>query len=144
MSEYKSMQDRFEAAIGGAYEMPDGREFWIDLPVAREIAVRIVRAGFRFDESEEPTPEGSARIDVMTQEDEACKGESGGFEGEPEDRLAARLETVTGLSSEELDEFVASEFGRRAFDGQDHLRGHVEEWRRSKDEGGLRCGNLHN
>lgn len=32
-----------ELAIGGSYEMPDGRKFWIDGPVAREI-VRRVRA----------------------------------------------------------------------------------------------------
>ena len=30
-----------ECSIGGAYEMPDGRKFWIDGPVAREIVKRI-------------------------------------------------------------------------------------------------------
>jgi hypothetical protein len=29
-----------EARVGGSYEMPDGRKFWIDGPVAREIARR--------------------------------------------------------------------------------------------------------
>jgi hypothetical protein len=50
METTESVQVRFEAAIGGEYQMPDGRGFWIGGPVAREIAVRIVRAGFRFDE----------------------------------------------------------------------------------------------
>ncbi|MBI1689491.1 hypothetical protein D9Y22_12290 [Methylorubrum sp. DB1722] len=31
-----------EARVGGAYEMPDGRKFWIDAPVAREIARRAI------------------------------------------------------------------------------------------------------
>lgn len=30
-----------EAAVGGAYDMGDGRQFWIDGPVAREIARRV-------------------------------------------------------------------------------------------------------
>ncbi|WP_209047440.1 hypothetical protein, partial [Rhizorhabdus histidinilytica] len=30
--------------IGGAYEMPDGRSFWIDAPVAREMARRVLAA----------------------------------------------------------------------------------------------------
>lgn len=34
-----------EQAIGGAYEMPDGRKFWIDGPVAREIVRRIAALG---------------------------------------------------------------------------------------------------
>ncbi len=33
-----------ESAVGGAYLMPDGREFWIDSPVAQEIAHRAVKA----------------------------------------------------------------------------------------------------
>lgn len=33
-----------ETAIGGAYEMPDGRSFWIDAPVAREMARRVLAA----------------------------------------------------------------------------------------------------
>ena len=33
-----------ETAVGGAYQMPDGREFWIDGPVAREITRRVVEA----------------------------------------------------------------------------------------------------
>lgn len=31
-----------EARVGGSYEMSDGRKFWIDSPVAREIARRAV------------------------------------------------------------------------------------------------------
>ena len=30
-----------EAAVGGAYDMGDGRQFWVDAPVAREIARRV-------------------------------------------------------------------------------------------------------
>lgn len=33
-----------EVAVGGAYEMPDGRKFWNDAPVAREIARRVMEA----------------------------------------------------------------------------------------------------
>ena len=33
-----------ESAVGGAYQMPDGRQFWIDGPVAREITRRVVEA----------------------------------------------------------------------------------------------------
>lgn len=33
-----------ELAIGGAYQMPDGRAFWVDGPVAREMARRVVAA----------------------------------------------------------------------------------------------------
>lgn len=32
-----------DAAVGGAYTMPDGRQFWIDGPVAREIAARALK-----------------------------------------------------------------------------------------------------
>ena len=31
-----------EVRVGGAYEMPDGRSFWVDAPVAREIAHRAI------------------------------------------------------------------------------------------------------
>lgn len=31
-----------ECRVGGAYKMSDGREFWIDGPVAREIARRVL------------------------------------------------------------------------------------------------------
>jgi hypothetical protein len=34
-----------ETAIGGGYAMPDGRSFWIDVPVAREITRRVLAAG---------------------------------------------------------------------------------------------------
>lgn len=34
--------DQLEAAIGGSYVMPDGRNFWIDAPVAREITRRVM------------------------------------------------------------------------------------------------------
>lgn len=40
----KALQIRIEAAVGGAYEMPDGRAFWIDAPVAVEISRRAVAA----------------------------------------------------------------------------------------------------
>lgn len=32
-----------ETAVGGVYEMPDGRNFWLDGPVAREITRRVMR-----------------------------------------------------------------------------------------------------
>lgn len=37
--------DQIERSIGGAYEMPDGRKFWIDGPVAREMARRVLSQG---------------------------------------------------------------------------------------------------
>lgn len=37
-----SAEAAIEAMVGGAYEMPDVRTFWIDAPVAREIARRAV------------------------------------------------------------------------------------------------------
>lgn len=33
-----------ESAVGGAYEMPDGRKFWVDAAVAAEIARRVKAA----------------------------------------------------------------------------------------------------
>jgi hypothetical protein len=33
-----------ETRVGGSYEMPDGRKFWVDGPVAREIARRAAGA----------------------------------------------------------------------------------------------------
>lgn len=33
-----------ETAIGGAYNMPDGRSFWVDRPSAREMVRRIMYA----------------------------------------------------------------------------------------------------
>lgn len=38
------MTTKIETAIGGAYEMPDGRSFWVDAVVAREITRRVVAA----------------------------------------------------------------------------------------------------
>ena len=35
---------KIDGAVGGEYRMPDGREFWIDGPVAREIARRAADA----------------------------------------------------------------------------------------------------
>lgn len=35
---------KVEAAVGGAYEMQDGRRFWVDAPVAREIVRRVMNA----------------------------------------------------------------------------------------------------
>lgn len=37
-------QQRISDAIGGQYRMPDGRVFWIDSPVANEIADRILKS----------------------------------------------------------------------------------------------------
>jgi len=34
-------QIAIETAVGGAYQMTDGRDFWIDGPVAREITRRV-------------------------------------------------------------------------------------------------------
>jgi hypothetical protein len=42
-----------ETAIGGAYKMPDGREFWIDAPVAREMTRRVMAA---LAEASTPSP----------------------------------------------------------------------------------------
>lgn len=33
-----------ETALGGSYDMPDGRKFWIDVPVAREMTKRALAA----------------------------------------------------------------------------------------------------
>jgi hypothetical protein len=33
-----------ESALGGGYEMPDGRKFWVDASVAREMARRVLVA----------------------------------------------------------------------------------------------------
>lgn len=33
-----------ETAVGGGYQLPDGRSFWIDGPVAREITRRVAEA----------------------------------------------------------------------------------------------------
>lgn len=41
MTTQTPMDEMIEHAIGGSYEMPDGRKFWIDGPVAREIARRV-------------------------------------------------------------------------------------------------------
>ena len=38
MSEIDEM---IRAAVGGSYEMPDGRKFWVDHEVAREISKRV-------------------------------------------------------------------------------------------------------
>lgn len=38
------IKDMIERAVGGAYEMPDGRKFWIDAPIAREIVRRAWNA----------------------------------------------------------------------------------------------------
>jgi hypothetical protein len=35
---------QIEMAVGGKYSMPDGRQFWVDAPVAREITSRVVAA----------------------------------------------------------------------------------------------------
>lgn len=38
------MTTKIETAIGGSYELPDGRNFWIDAVAAREITRRVVAA----------------------------------------------------------------------------------------------------
>ena len=40
----KQLETVIEAAVGGTYKMPDGRSFWIDAPVAREITRRVSSA----------------------------------------------------------------------------------------------------
>lgn len=40
----QATQAVIETAVGGAYLIPDGREFWIDGPVAREITRRVSEA----------------------------------------------------------------------------------------------------
>lgn len=43
VSESLFTESQIELRVGGAYEMPDGRDgFWIDAPVAREIARRAL------------------------------------------------------------------------------------------------------
>lgn len=43
---------KIECSIGGGYEMPDGRSFWIDGPVAREMTRRVAAAlGLQVKES---------------------------------------------------------------------------------------------
>lgn len=44
-----------EKAVGGAYEMCDGRKFWIDIPVAREIAKRITKTPYGNETSQANT-----------------------------------------------------------------------------------------
>ena len=39
-----SIEALIECAVGGSYEMLDGRIFWIDRPVAQEIARRAAQA----------------------------------------------------------------------------------------------------
>ena len=47
-----------EQAIGGKYEMPDGRTFWIDGPVAREMSRRMLNALSLHAEKRLPPPDG--------------------------------------------------------------------------------------
>lgn len=42
VEERLSAERHVEARVGGAYQMPDGRSFWIDAQAAREIARRVV------------------------------------------------------------------------------------------------------
>jgi hypothetical protein len=42
VSESLFTQRQIEARVGGAYELPDRPGFWIDAPVAREIAARAL------------------------------------------------------------------------------------------------------
>lgn len=42
VSESLFTQSQIEARVGGAYELPDRPGFWIDAPVAREIASRAL------------------------------------------------------------------------------------------------------
>jgi len=54
-------EKRIEVAIGGAYQLDDGREFWIDAPVAREMARRVMATGL-FDENSENGPIDPGRL----------------------------------------------------------------------------------
>lgn len=40
----EALPSHIATALGGAYQMPDGREFWIDGPVAQEMARRVMAA----------------------------------------------------------------------------------------------------
>lgn len=42
ISENLMNERMIEARVGGTYEMPDGRKFWMDAPVAKEIARRAL------------------------------------------------------------------------------------------------------
>jgi hypothetical protein len=42
VSESLFIQSQVEARVGGSYELPDRPGFWIDAPVAREIASRAL------------------------------------------------------------------------------------------------------
>jgi hypothetical protein len=42
ISESLFIQSQIEQRIGGAYEMPDRPGFWVDAPVAKEIARRVL------------------------------------------------------------------------------------------------------
>lgn len=42
ISENLMNEGQVEARVGGAYEMPDGRTFWLDAPVAKEVARRAL------------------------------------------------------------------------------------------------------
>lgn len=39
----KDIRTQVECTIGGGYEMPDGRKFWVDGPVAREMTRRVMQ-----------------------------------------------------------------------------------------------------
>lgn len=39
-----TFREKVEFAIGGAYEMPDGRAFWIDRPISCEMARRVTKS----------------------------------------------------------------------------------------------------
>ena len=38
----KTISEQIEGAVGGVYQMADGREFWMDKPVAEEITRRVL------------------------------------------------------------------------------------------------------
>lgn len=42
VSENLMSERMISARVGGSYQMPDGRKFWIDAPVAQEIARRAL------------------------------------------------------------------------------------------------------
>lgn len=57
------MNERMVSArVGGSYQMPDGREFWVDAPVAQEIARRALGISPSSNDrlGERPGPSGQA------------------------------------------------------------------------------------
>ncbi len=60
---YDEMAREIETAVGGTYEMPDGRAFWIDGPVAREITRRVMAASALRQVERETLEQGNRKPD---------------------------------------------------------------------------------